>query len=35
MQKKMKSKMPVNWDSIAYHADKKNYLLETIPDPRV
>ena len=32
--KKMKDKMPENWDIAKYKADKKKYLLETIPDPK-
>ena len=30
---KMKSKMPEKWDVSAYKADKRSYLLATIPDP--
>ena len=31
--KKMKGKMPQSWDVAAYKANKKEYLLQTIPDP--
>ena len=30
---KMKDKMPEKWDVSAYHANKREYLLKTIPDP--
>lgn len=31
--KKMKDKMPEDWDIVEYKKDKKNYLIKKIPSP--